>query len=249
MNRKLATASRANRRKLRVWFIGSRIQTTPRSTRPQEKGKGQRAIVAAVSVGINGADRMPRVRRQAAAQAGSPRGVATARRLRPAAPRQAGRRPRRVPSPPRPPAVAGRGCDGTIRAAGASTGCVPPHAWTPAWKSPGPAAHAPARWAGSAHENSGRRGDRCSCATLRSRRPDAAATRAAGRQGAWRARRLRDQALAALGTAGVEDLATVGGGHAGTEAVGASALELAGLEGPLHGLAPKGSVCGLKGWK
>jgi hypothetical protein len=46
---------------------------------------------------------------------------------------------------------------------------------------------------------------------------------------------LGAKTLAALGTATGKDLAAVGGGHAGTEAVVALALEVAGLVGALGG--------------
>jgi len=42
------------------------------------------------------------------------------------------------------------------------------------------------------------------------------------------------QALATLGATGVDDRAARLGGHAGTEAVAAKALDLAGLECPFH---------------
>src|SRR5699024_8834983 len=45
-----------------------------------------------------------------------------------------------------------------------------------------------------------------------------------------------DQALAALGTSCLEHFATIGRGHARAETVLAGTLEIAGLEGPLHGL-------------
>src|SRR5690606_35504013 len=61
----------------------------------------------------------------------------------------------------------------------------------------------------------------------RSQRPGVRKTGLRGESGA--------QALAALGTTTRQDLAAIGGLHAGTEAVVALALEVAGLEGALGG--------------
>src|SRR5690606_35935689 len=55
-------------------------------------------------------------------------------------------------------------------------------------------------------------------------------------------RRLRAETLAALGAATRQDLAAVGGRHAGTEAVVALALEVAGLVGALGGHAGGSAV-------
>jgi hypothetical protein len=53
--------------------------------------------------------------------------------------------------------------------------------------------------------------------------------------GAGAANRLRNEALAALGATPGKHFATVGGSHAGTEAVRANTLDLARLEGAFCG--------------
>src|SRR5690606_26338687 len=68
------------------------------------------------------------------------------------------------------------------------------------------------------------RGNRASISGVARARPAAGRESASGRQ-----------ALAALGTATGQDLAAVSGLHAGTEAVVAGALEVAGLVGALGG--------------
>lgn len=50
--------------------------------------------------------------------------------------------------------------------------------------------------------------------------------------------KLRAEALAALGAAGVDDFAATHGCHAGAEAMAAGANDFAGLIGPFHGSIP-----------
>ena len=56
---------------------------------------------------------------------------------------------------------------------------------------------------------------------------------------------LGGEALAALGAAGSQNLAATEGAHAGTEAVGAFALQNAGLKSTLHGFSPKVGLSGM----
>src|SRR5690242_782858 len=73
-------------------------------------------------------------------------------------------------------------------------------------------------------------------ATRQNRRLGAAARKAASRPCAAG---LRDQTLAALGAARGQNLASVGGFHAGAKTVGTGALEHAGLIGAFHGVTPR----------
>src|SRR5579875_3031322 len=71
-------------------------------------------------------------------------------------------------------------------------------------------------------------------ARCNARKSAARRSRAAGGKPAMHGA-LRDQALAALGAPRGQDLATVGGLHAGAKTVGAGALEHAGLVSAFHG--------------